>query len=1164
MLQFDEADIVCIPAFNYQYFRTKHPDVPKDEENTVITTELSKMIVGMRALCREDRPSVLMAHYTVTGANLESSQAVFYTNLEPIITRDSLEAAGYTLGALGHVHRPQEVFPGVFYSGAINTIKFSDEGQKRGFWLHEIKETELIGSEFVVTPYRKMLTLELSDTDIEKLNAGESEAVADDLWRQDDLVKDKIVRIRFTCSDAGYKAFSEKLLREKLNADGAFYVWSIERVKAPDKLAEEHELDKYDPSEALDRYLKSLELPEKDIAEAKVRGEKIIAEVESHLNTVRSNGVLVPLRIEVENYRTYQKESFDFTQVKFCAINGANGVGKSSLFMDAIIDCLYGDSREGKNSATEGTGVPWLRADEGVRSGSIAFTFKLGDKLYRVLRKAARSGGGSLTLSEFINDEWVKSSSEKKVETQKRIIELLGMDAPTFKTVALIMQDQYGLFLEADNDKRADILGNILGLGVYSQMEKAAEALRAERSSTKISLQTLIDNNESKISGYGDVEAGLSATERELEASMATLKEVESDKETAAIKLRTAEEAEDRISITLKECNDFEKELLSKGSEIATLEDTVKSLKAYLADKNDIEDKERRYAEAKDRMEALRDKYLEYIGIEKDIQSLVGNRDKVEKEIVEDEKKLSENEACLSEYDVLLEKAEKDKEELTALQGAYDEFLIQRDKKAEYEPLTRDIKLAESRLEGVLDKKRYALDALKDEEKRLGNEAALLESSDCLDIEKANCRFIKKALASKETLKMMSTKYADIERAFEADIRSAEEEVAVGRKKLESLDYSEARYMELRTKADEYELLKSSYESKLAKINGREARLEVIAMIKASLEKKREELRGFENHLGDIYDREKELKVSYTVYCDSESVAKDLEEAHEKALVIPAKEESLKSAEGRIKALGDEIGGLERRINDRKAAVERERSRVGDIEKLRSSYEALSEVYDRVKAESERLLREKGGYEELLRSVEELRSNNKELYLKRNEVAYEQSLYEILRKAFGRDGIPHLIIGDVVPVLKYKANSILAEMTDGAMSIDIKLERCMKSDKSRLREALDIFIDDKGKTLPYKSKSGGEKVRASLSVIIALAELKARAADIRTGFLFIDEAPFLDSEGVQAYVDALVKIRERYPDMIIMAITHDPVFKDRFSESVTIYKDDNGSHVIKD
>ena len=138
-------------------------------------------------------------------------------------------------------------------------------------------------------------------------------------------------------------------------------------------------------------------------------------------------------------------------------------------------------------------------------------------------------------------------------------------------------------------------------------------------------------------------------------------------------------------------------------------------------------------------------------------------------------------------------------------------------------------------------------------------------------------------------------------------------------------------------------------------------------------------------------------------------------------------------------------------------------------------------------------------------------------------------------------------------------------MTGGRMGIQFQTERTLKSNKNKEVETLDILIAEYGKTtLPYLSKSGGEKVKASLSVILALAETKSSTAGMQFGMLFIDEPPFLDVEGVQAYCDALVTIQGRYPGLKIMAVTHDPSMKARFPQSITVTKDDEGSHVSWD
>ena len=170
--------------------------------------------------------------------------------------------------------------------------------------------------------------------------------------------------------------------------------------------------------------------------------------------------------------------------------------------------------------------------------------------------------------------------------------------------------------------------------------------------------------------------------------------------------------------------------------------------------------------------------------------------------------------------------------------------------------------------------------------------------------------------------------------------------------------------------------------------------------------------------------------------------------------------------------------------------------------------------------------------------------------------------YEALKQAFSQDGVPHQIIRNIIPHITDTANNILGSMTGGTMGVEFVMERTVKG-KDGDRATLDVLINEYGKTtLPYASKSGGEKVKASLAIILALSEIKATSAGIQLGMLFIDEPPFLDDDGTQAYVDALETIRQRYPDVKIMAITHDDAMKARFNQSVTVIKVEDGSKVI--
>jgi len=192
---------------------------------------------------------------------------------------------------------------------------------------------------------------------------------------------------------------------------------------------------------------------------------------------------------------------------------------------------------------------------------------------------------------------------------------------------------------------------------------------------------------------------------------------------------------------------------------------------------------------------------------------------------------------------------------------------------------------------------------------------------------------------------------------------------------------------------------------------------------------------------------------------------------------------------------------------------------------------------------------------DLQKEFEEIKKNLKELSKKIN-------IYEILKNAFSQDGIPHNIIRSVIPILTKTANNILGNMTSGKTQLEFRTQKVQKSNKKEI-VTLDIFINEEGiGVLPYSSKSGGEKVKAALSSIIALAEIKASCAGVQLGMLFIDEPPFLDEEGVQAYCDALNTIGERYKNIKVMAITHDPTMKARFRESIEVVKTENGSKIV--
>ena len=133
------------------------------------------------------------------------------------------------------------------------------------------------------------------------------------------------------------------------------------------------------------------------------------------------------------------------------------------------------------------------------------------------------------------------------------------------------------------------------------------------------------------------------------------------------------------------------------------------------------------------------------------------------------------------------------------------------------------------------------------------------------------------------------------------------------------------------------------------------------------------------------------------------------------------------------------------------------------------------------------------------------------------------------------------------------------------MSVELVTEKTLKSNAKKEITTLDVVINDADTgRLPYLSRSGGERVKACLSVILALAEVMKSKLGVQVGFLFVDEPAYLDAEGTQYYVSALETIQRRYQNVKVMAISHDESFRSRFPQTITVFKDDVGSHAVMD
>lgn len=273
--------------------------------------------------------------------------------------------------------------------------------------------------------------------------------------------------------------------------------------------------------------------------------------------------------------------------------------------------------------------------------------------------------------------------------------------------------------------------------------------------------------------------------------------------------------------------------------------------------------------------------------------------------------------------------------------------------------------------------------------------------------------------------------------------------------------------------------------------------------------------------------------------------------------------ERLASANVRIGELETEIAQYDADIAQKREEHAAEKAASEGATELEKLVKQADEIINGLRTEIQQKSMGLGALTKQAETAEQSRQTAKELQKQTESLAHTASLYEDLKKAFSQDGIPHNVIRSLIPIFEATATGILGQMSGGKMSVEFVTEKVLKSNNKKEVTTLDIIINDctTGR-LPYMSRSGGERVKAALSVILALSEIKSTKAGVQLGFLFIDEPPFLDAQGVQAYCDALEAIQSRYSELKIMAITHDPTMKSRFPQSVDVVKTADGSKVI--
>jgi exonuclease SbcC len=200
-----------------------------------------------------------------------------------------------------------------------------------------------------------------------------------------------------------------------------------------------------------------------------------------------------------------------------------------------------------------------------------------------------------------------------------------------------------------------------------------------------------------------------------------------------------------------------------------------------------------------------------------------------------------------------------------------------------------------------------------------------------------------------------------------------------------------------------------------------------------------------------------------------------------------------------------------------------------------------------------------GAAQQKVSVLDDLRIRHAALETEREDLAHMIERYKKLERAFGKNGIPALLIEQALPQIEVKANDILNALSESSMSVRFRTQKEYKDkNRSDLQETLDIVIRDEAGSRDYEMYSGGEAFRVNFAIRLALSEVLAQRAGARLQTLVIDEGfGSQDALGRQRLVEAINHVQEHFSKILV--ITHIDEIKDLFPVHIEVEKTARGS-----
>jgi exonuclease SbcC len=848
---------------------------------------------------------------------------------------------------------------------------------------------------------------------------------------------------------------------------------------------------------------------------------------------------MIPVSLRLSGFLSYRDPiELDFTGFDLACISGSNGAGKSSL-LDAITWSLFGQARKRDESLVN------LQSE----AAEVVFEFSYENNLYRVQRSLPRGKSTVLEFQVQNGENWRPLTERTIRETQARIEQILRLDYETFVNAAFFLQGKADHFTQQTASKRKEVLSNILGLETWEiYKERTAERRKAlEREVENI------DGRVAEIEAELVEEAQRKSRLKELEKE---LKRLATTRKTQATVLESMRKEVASLDNQRKLVERLAAALERSGKNLGELETRLSGREAERATFADLLERAQEVESAFKRWQAARADLERWEGIAAQFREHEKRRQPLLEAIAAERAHLEAEQAAL----------ENQGQAFTEQRSALDEV------KTQIEGVEKQLTETESRL-GQRDETRVKLDATREQVSamRAENEALKLQMV-ALDerikklevVEGAACPLCGQPLTDehrRSTLAQMQTEgtqMGDQWRANKSRVDELVQEVEALEKQVAALagvdDERVARASLLSQLQERLETLQgatSEWQNEGAK------RLKQVG---TALKKKN----YAEQALVQLTAVDAELKqlgydaVAHDAARQAESEGRAADEEHReleasRAALAPLERE-IKDLTAQVSKLGEELARQQKEYAEAAAVLAAAESQAPDLDS------AERDLFD-LQGQENRLNQEVGAARQKVTVLDDLRARKADYETQRKAYTRQISQHKTLERAFGKDGVPALLIEQALPQIESKANELLDRLSNGAMSIRFVTQAEYK-DKKRddLKETLEIQISDGAGMRDYEMYSGGEAFRVNFAIRLALSEVLAQRKGARLQTLVIDEGfGSQDAQGRQRLIEAINLVKGDFAKILV--ITHLDELKDAFPTRIEVEKTERGSVV---